>query len=112
LREGHAATGAIPPGLVGGLNDYLNGRLYLGTFNQDFTSDPTAASAQLWYLTNQGSWQRLSLPTDFGLMNYGIRSMEIGNSQVFLGTASNMMAPDPIAGLEVLAPGTEIWTIR
>lgn len=90
----------------------LNGRLYLGTFNQDFTSDPTAASAQLWYLTNQGSWQRLSLPTDFGLMNYGIRSMEIGNSQVFLGTASNMMAPDPIAGLEVLAPGTEIWTIR
>jgi hypothetical protein len=90
----------------------LNGRLYLGTFNQDFQSDPTRASAQLWYLKSQGPWQRLALPTDIGLMNYGIRSMEIGNGQVFLGTASNMMAPDPIAGLDFLTPGTEIWTIR
>jgi len=41
--------------------------------------------------------KKMALPTDFGLMNYGIRSLEIGNGQIFLGTASNMLAPDPIA---------------
>jgi len=44
----------------------FNGRLYLGTFNQDFTSDPTNASAQLWYSDNQLNWQKATLPKNFG----------------------------------------------
>lgn len=90
----------------------FNGRLYLGTFNQDFTSDPTVASAQLWYLEGQVGWQKAPLPKDFGPYNYGIRNMEIGNNQLFLGTASNMLAPDAIPGFDSFKPGTEVWTIR
>jgi hypothetical protein len=90
----------------------LGGRLYLGTFNQDFSANPFSASAQLWYKENGSTWQKATLPSSFGPLNYGIRNMEIGNNQLFLGTASNMLAPDLIPGLETYQAGTEVWTIR
>lgn len=90
----------------------FNGRLYLGTFNQDFTANPTSASAQLWYSDNKIDWQKAALPKNFGPLNYGIRNLELGNNQIFLGTASNMLAPDLIAGFESFQPGAEVWSIR
>lgn len=90
----------------------FNGRLYLGTFNQDFTANPIGASAQLWYSDSGISWQKATLPKTFGPLNYGIRNLEIGNNQLFLGTASNMLAPDLTSEFETFQPGAEVWTIR
>lgn len=90
----------------------LGSRIYLGTFNQDFLSDLTRASAQLWYSNNQGPWKKAALPPKFGPMNYGIRNMEVANCKVFLGTASNMVAPDLPPELAPYRAGTEIWTIH
>lgn len=103
----------------------INGRVFVGTFNKDFFSlDPGTplprGSSELWYSDNvalsnpTGTWQQMALPLDWGLWNYGIRTMEVGDKKLFLGTASNMVAPDLtlISTLIPLSPGTEVWTIR
>ena len=89
-----------------------NGRLYLGTFNQGFTSNISTASAQLWYSDNKVDWKKAALPKNFGPLNYGIRNLEVGNNQLFLGTASNMLAPDVVSDFDLFQPGAEVWTLR
>ena len=54
----------------------------------------------------------MALPLDWGLWNYGIRELEVADKMLFLGTASNMIAPDLITKPVPLSPGTEVWTIR
>jgi hypothetical protein len=92
----------------------INGRTFIGTFNQDFLVTVPRGSSELWYSDDGRNWQQMALPLDWGLWNYGIREMEVANKMLFLGTASNMIAP----GLTVLgdgtflSPGAEVWTIR
>ena len=60
----------------------------------------------------------MALPLQFGLWNYGIHTMEVGSGRLFLGSASNMIAPDlvpkdaPSWLRKLLTPGAEVWTIR
>jgi hypothetical protein len=90
----------------------INGRMFVGTFNQDFLSNLPRGEAELWYSDDSINWQQMALPLDWGLWNYGIRTMEVGNKMLFLGAASNMAAPDLITKPVPLSPGTEVWTIR
>jgi hypothetical protein len=93
----------------------INGRVFLGSFNADFLTALPRGSAELWYSDDNINWQQMALPLDWGLWNYGIRTMEIGNKQLFLGSASNIVAPDvtfPPGSPTPLSPGTEVWTIR
>lgn len=90
----------------------INGRMFVGTFNQDFLSNLPRGEAELWYSDDSINWQQMALPLDWGLWNYGIRTMEVGNKMLFLGAATNMIAPDLITKPVPLSPGTEVWTIR
>ena len=90
----------------------INGRIFVGTFNQDFVTELPRGGAELWYSDTPLVWQEMILPLDFGPWNYGIRNMELGNKLLFLGTASNMVAPDLISQPIPLQPGTEVWTIQ
>jgi hypothetical protein len=90
----------------------INGRMFVGTFNQDFLTNLPRGGAELWYSDDSVHWQQMALPLDWGPWNYGIRTMEVGNKMLFLGAASNMAAPDLITRPVPLSPGTEVWTIR
>lgn len=92
----------------------VNGRTFLGTFNKDFFTALPRGSSELWYTDDGVNWQQQALPVDWGLWNYGIRNMEVGNSQLFLGTASNVVAPDRVLNVDgsVLTPGAEVWNIK
>jgi len=90
----------------------INGRMFVGTFNQDFLTNLPRGEAELWYSDDSINWQQMALPLDWGPWNYGIRTMEVGNKMLFLGAASNMAAPDLITTPVPLSPGTEVWTIR
>lgn len=90
----------------------INGRVFVGTFNQDFLTNLPRGEAELWYSDDSVNWQQMALPLDWGPWNYGIRTMEVGNKMLFLGAASNMVAPDLITKPVPLSPGTEVWTIR
>jgi hypothetical protein len=90
----------------------INGRVFVGTFNQDFLTNLPRGEAELWYSDDSFNWQQMALPLDWGPWNYGIRTMEVGNKMLFLGAASNMAAPDLITKPVPLSPGTEVWTIR
>ncbi len=113
--------------------DYEN-RLLMATFT-------LPGKPELWGYMGDGNWEQVALPSyleGFGLWDYGIRNMEIGDGQLFLGTASNLLAPDAdqlLALLDVylgdyldtdlfyakygclsddfldrlIGPGTEIW---
>ena len=54
----------------------------------------------------------MALPLDFGFWNYGIRTMTLANKQLYLGTASNIVAPDLITQPVPLSPGAEVWSIK
>ena len=105
-------------GFFNGFNAYawsmaeINGRVFVGTFNQDFLTNLPRGEAELWYSDDSFNWQQMALPLDWGPWNYGIRTMEVGNKMLFLGAASNMAAPDLITKPVPLSPGTEVWTIR
>jgi hypothetical protein len=92
----------------------INGRTFIGTFNQDFLVTVPRGSSELWYSDDGRNWQQMALPLDWGLWNYGIREMEVANKMLFLGTASNMIAPDltVLGDGTFLSPGAEVWTIR
>jgi len=92
----------------------MNGRTFIGTFNQDFFVTVPRGSSELWYSDDGANWQMMALPLDWGLWNYGIREMEVANKMMFLGSASNMIAPDltALGGGTYLSPGAEVWTIR
>lgn len=83
----------------------------MGTFDKNFFTDVPRGSAELWYSDDAVNWQQMALPLGWGLWNYGIRVMEVGNKQLFLGSASNMVAPDLIATPIPLNPGTEVWSV-
>ena len=40
--------------------------------------------------------------------------MEVGNNLLFLGTASNVLAPDSVLNTDgrLLTPGAEVWNIK
>lgn len=92
----------------------VNGRTFLGTFNQDFFVTLPRGASELWYTDDGVNWQQQALPLDWGLWNYGIRNMEVGNNQLFLGTASNLVAPDSVLNTDgrLLTPGAEVWSIK
>jgi hypothetical protein len=92
----------------------LNGRIFVGTFQQNFAAALPRGSAELWYSDDDIDWRQMALPANFGVWNYGIRTMDVGHKALFLGTASNMVAPDLTMGGDgtVLSPGTEIWSLR
>ena len=90
----------------------INGRIFLGTFDDNFLTSLPRGSAELWYSDDGENWQQMALPLDWGLWNYGIRVMDVGNRMLFLGSASNMIAPDLISQPIPLSPGAEVWTIR
>ena len=92
----------------------INGRTFIGTFNQDFLVTVPRGSSELWYSDDGANWQQMALPLDWGLWNYGIREMEVANKMLFLGAASNMIAPDVtvLGDGTFLSPGAEVWTIR
>lgn len=90
----------------------LNGRTFVGTFNTGFLSQLPRGSAELWYSDDSINWQQMALPVDFGFWNYGIRTMTFANKQLYLGTASNVVAPDLITQPVPLSPGAEVWSIK
>ncbi|MEN9728348.1 MAG: hypothetical protein RL434_2714, partial [Pseudomonadota bacterium] len=92
----------------------VNGRTFLGTFNKDFFVTLPRGSSELWYTDNGQDWQQHALPLNWGLWNYGIRTLEFANKMLYLGTASNVVAPDLqlLPDGSVLSPGTEVWSIR
>lgn len=90
----------------------INGRTFLGTFNTGIFNRLPRGSAELWYSDDLSNWQQMALPLDFGYWNYGIRTMVTANKQLYLGTASAIVAPDLVAEPIPLTPGTEVWSIR
>ena len=92
----------------------VNGRTFVGTFNKNFFAQLPRGSSELWSTADGLNWQQQALPLSWGLWNYGIRTMETANKQLFLGTASNIVAPDLTLNTDgtPLSPGAEIWTIR
>jgi len=118
--DGTNFTTITSNGFFNSLNAYawsmaeINGRLFVGTFNQDFISTLPRGSAELWYSDDSINWQQMAMPLDWGVWNYGIRTMEVGDKgkQLFLGSASNMIAPDLISEPIPLNPGAEVWSIR
>ena len=91
----------------------VDGRIFLGTFNQDFFTAVPRGSAELWYSDDAINWQQAALPLNWGIWNYGIRTMVLGSDkQLWLGTASNMIAPGLPDILLPLSPGAEVWSIK
>lgn len=90
----------------------IDGRVFLGTFNTSFFGNLPRGSAELWYSDDETSWTQMALPLDFGFWNYGIRGMVVANRQLFLGTASAIVAPDLIEQTTPVSAGLEIWSIR
>ena len=81
-----------------------NGKLYLGTFNDGLYSGiydplpiPLDGRAQLWCSENGENWSQV-MGDGFGsAFNYGIRTMTVTHDgRLVMGTASNMMIPDPL----------------
>jgi hypothetical protein len=84
----------------------VDGRLFLGTGNELLVDELPRGEAELWYTDDGIDWFEYPLPIDWGFLNYGIRSMEFAGRKLFLGSASDMVAPD------ALYPGGQVWTIR
>jgi hypothetical protein len=110
----------------------FEGKLYMGTFTSDFLSaldggggldlggdldlgdvdlswiDLLTPSAQLWSSCDGRNWEQLRLPMfGFGIWNYGFRNMAVGEdgSGLFLGTGSNLFAPDADELIDLLLSG-------
>ncbi len=90
----------------------INGRTFLGSFNTGVFNKLPRGSAELWYSDDLTNWQQMALPLDFGYWNYGIRTMLPANKQLYLGTASAIVASDLTSDPVPLTPGTEVWSIR
>ena len=90
----------------------IGGRTFVGTFNTGIFNKLPRGSAELWQSDDLASWQQVALPLDFGYWNYGIRTMTTANKQLYLGTASTIVAPDGVSGPLTLTPGLEVWSIR
>jgi hypothetical protein len=96
----------------------LNGRIFLGTFNSDMLNPEILprGSAELWASDNGGvNWKQLPTPLSFSPLNYGFRTMEVSHGKLYLGTASNMLAPDVISEIPNLpnlfgiGAGAQVW---
>jgi hypothetical protein len=93
-------------------------KLYLGTFNSDLLTDAAPrGSAELWVSRDDGvSWQQQRMPLRWSVLNYGIRTMAVGDGELFMGSASHMLAPDLITefpgalpGVLNIGAGAEVW---
>lgn len=79
-----------------------NDTLYMGTFNDglyggiyDPIPIPLDGRAQLWCSTDGTNWSQV-VNDGFGSpFNYGFRTMTVADSRLIVGTASNMMIPEP-----------------
>jgi hypothetical protein len=95
-------------------------KLYLGTFNTELLSNAVPrGSAELWMSEDDGiTWQQQPMPLRFSLLNYGIRTMAVGDGELFMGSASNMLAPDLLAeipqlpGIINIGAGAEVWRTK
>jgi hypothetical protein len=81
-----------------------NDKLYLGTFNDGLFSGiydpipiPMDGRGQLWCSADGENWSQV-MDDGFGSpFNYGIRTMTVtSDNRLVMGTASNMMIPDPL----------------
>jgi hypothetical protein len=88
-----------------------DGRTYVGTFNTGFLDNAPRGSAELWYSDDTTNWRQVPLPLGFGFWNYGIRTMLVSDKRLYLGTASNIIAPDLLIPLLPLSPGAEVWSV-
>lgn len=88
-----------------------DGRTYVGTFSTGFLDNAPRGSAELWYSDDTTSWRQVPLPLGFGFWNYGIRTMLVSDKRLYLGTASNIIAPDLAIPLLPLSPGAEVWSV-
>jgi len=86
-------------------------RTYVGTFNTGFLNNAPRGSAELWYSDDTANWRQVPLPLGFGFWNYGIRTMVVADKRLYLGTASNIVAPDLLIPLLPLSPGAEVWSV-
>jgi hypothetical protein len=98
----------------------LNGQIYLGTFNTDMLNSDVLprGSAEIWTSADNGiNWQQQATPLGFAPLNYGIRTMEVGDGHLYMGSASNMLAPDVLSNLPNLpnlfniGAGAEVWRL-
>lgn len=98
----------------------LNGIIYLGTFSTDMLNPDTLprGSAELWSSDSQGiTWNQQPTPLGFSPLNYGIRTMEVGDGHLYMGTASNMLAPDIIENFPNwpnifgVGAGAQVWRL-
>jgi len=88
-----------------------DGRTYVGTFSTGFLDNAPRGSAELWYSDDTTNWRQVPLPLGFGFWNYGIRTMLVSDKRLYLGTASNIIAPDLAIPLLPLSPGAEVWSV-
>ena len=105
---------------------------YMATFNSDFFGDASlgdlgdidlseidpsmllnfvSAKPEMFYSTDGLNWEQIPLPSlleGWGIWNYGIRNMEVGGeklcggNKLFLGTATNLFAPDANELIELI----------
>lgn len=95
----------------------FEGKIYLGTFNTNlFGNAIPRGSAELWVSDDEGeNWQQQPMPLRWSLLNYGIRTMAVGDGELFMGSASNMLAPDLLTeipglpGILDIGAGAEVW---
>lgn len=96
----------------------LKGEIFLGTFNGDILNPEVLprGSAELWSSRNDGfSWRQKPTPLNFSPLNYGFRTMEVGQGNLYLGSASHILAPDVISeipnlpGVFNIGAGAQVW---
>jgi hypothetical protein len=108
-----------------------DGKLFLGTFNSSFVDAylnsngnllaniPLEGAAQLWS-SQDGftNWKQVSMPKKcgWGIWDYGIRNMEVANdflgrSILFMGSASNLFAPDAGELINLVGGSSAIWNL-
>ncbi len=110
--DGSTFTNITESGLGDSDNAYdwsmaeANGRIFLGTFNQSL------GIANLYYADEPSTWTQMDLPDGWGTLNYGIRDMLVANGMLYLGSASNIVAPDVLSyWSRETKPGTEVWEV-
>lgn len=79
----------------------FDNKIFLGTFNTNFFGNAVPrGSAELWMSDDDGiTWQQQPMPLRWSLLNYGIRTMAVGDGELFMGSASNMLAPDLLSAI-------------
>ena len=68
--------------------------------------------SQLWMTQDGLHWVQVALPLRWNFWDYGIRNFETANGKLYLGTASNLFAPElPEAWAPFFGAGTSVWQL-